>query len=172
MNAGVPRKVQHRALGHKTTVLTAARLVLLEAALRHCTPRWVWGMKLTKSGNREWPVIVNRVASGKWPRMLLFRYPKDQNDRLMEKIGSSPSTGIRVLDLLEQYARPKRVDVYGCNWFGALGGDGRSWWDMAKTVDASHVGENEARAFAAMGFREQKPLHHSREPRVPRKPPS
>lgn len=154
MNRGVPRSVaEHKAIGKRTDILTCGKLKLLIDALHSTSPKQIWHMKVTRMGNAEWQQL-REIASGP-----LFRYPWDQNDRVHERVGSSPSTGIRVLDLLSLWSRPTKVSVYGCNWFGAMGGSPKSWWNMAKDPDRSHHGNLELAAFIAMGYGEVKALH-------------
>lgn len=76
-------------------------------------------MKLTKTGDREWPCVQRReVPATRWPR--------DYEGLVKRYVGSSPGTGIRILYWLTKLAQPSSVTVFGMDcwdtpssWSGA-----------------------------------------------------
>lgn len=160
------------SLGKRTDILTVGRLDLLRKALKFARPRWLWHFKLTQSGDREWPQILELAQQMPGEQVEVFRYPMDQELRVTEKVGSPPSTGMRVLDLLQQFAYPSKVSVFGCNWFGAAGGSAKSWWDPSKSPATAHVGRNEWVTFQKMGFKKVSEGHWETRKWWRKRPPS
>ena len=118
MNLSIPDQAAPASkVGHKTDVWCMGRAFLhvgLPAGVRH-----LLFMKLTATGNREWPHVQQRHAKA-------TRWPTDYESLVKAYVGSDPGTGIRILYWLTRLAQPSSVTVFGMDcwdtpssWSGA-----------------------------------------------------
>ncbi|HKX45192.1 MAG TPA: glycosyltransferase family 29 protein [Planctomycetota bacterium] len=155
MNAGVPGFVEGahgRALGHRTDILAAARLLEPERVLSKSTPKFLWWMKRTKLGRvdledvKRSPFLLERDV---W----LWDWPESLEREVHQFVGSPPSTGIRVLHAVCKHSDATEVSSFGMSWWGLLGGSSRNTWRPSREgPDPAHDPRKECRAFWELGF--------------------
>ena len=118
MNLSIPRQAGPAdKVGSKTDVWCMGRAfghVPLPQGVAH-----LLFMKLTETGDREWPHVQRRDARA-------IRWPRDYEGLVRDYVGSDPGTGIRVLYWLARLAQPSSVTVFGMDcwetpssWSGA-----------------------------------------------------
>lgn len=164
MNAAVPELADKpRAIGTKTDVLAVAKMSAYVATYNAgCRPKSLWWMKLTEMGQRDHDALRGHLRANPGNVTSFFRYPRDMELRVTQRVGAPPTTGLRVIDALEFYGYPACVTVFGMNFLGADGGNAASWWKDDKPHAPVHDGKKEFEVFKVMGnpqrFRKDGPL--------------
>ena len=117
MNLSIPGPQRPERVGNKTTIWTMGRS-FPGYETPEGTERIIF-MKLTAAGDREWPVVQQRKVPA-------CRWPHQYEDEVLEFVGASPGTGIRMLWWLKKVARPASVNIFGMDcwrtpscWSGA-----------------------------------------------------
>lgn len=148
INAGVPGRAHHDALGYRTDVLSVGNLQVYRESARHLyeTPSQHWFVKPTAFGEKQW----GKIETGSTRVSPWWRFPVDRWHALAEEIGSSPSGGAVAIHVARLYGA--EVNVFGFTFFR-----GGTWWHQQRkramiTVKGrpghhDHVGGNEERWF-------------------------
>jgi len=111
MNLSVPNGHNRKSVGNKTDVWCAARAFVHERT--PADTKHILFMKLTKLGDKEWPLIKRRPVD-------TTRWPATYEEEVLKFVGSPPGTGIRMLYWLKRIAHPKSVAVFGMDCWDTL----------------------------------------------------
>ena len=152
INAAIPPKDGPNYRGTKTDVLACGIIRPLDEVLPAMDPEWLWWFKLTVRGQRglqearEWYAQKNKSAK-------LYLWKNGAEFELGEKVGEAPSTGLRLLWLME-HREPKSVTVYGMTFWGMDRGDNgqEPSWYSGKQHSSSHSPEKEWTYFKTLGY--------------------
>jgi len=155
MNQGIPGSEQFKAIGSRTSIVTAGMLHKRDGYNRLAiwdkwAPPYVWWLKHTSMGNEHLKEVCKYPA---FHKTSLWHWPIEWFEDLKKRQGSNPSAGTSVLYILTKHCRPSKISVFGITCWGKLEpGATHDWWSE-KGVDGSrwHDHDDEANYIKSLG---------------------